>query len=107
VISPFLCFSACCRLKTAIRLILLHFFEKVRKLENSLDSANDQARYFTANLKTVGSENARLREVEQHYRRLRRHLGGDTADEKILEVNWQEQEVATLKNQHIQRDYMR
>ena len=63
---------------------------------------------MTENLKTVGTENVRLREVEQDYRRLRWHLGGDTADEIIREVKvkGREQE-ATVKKQPIQRNYLR
>jgi len=96
------------RLKNAIRSILLHFFEKIRKLETSLDSANDKVRYLTENLKTVGFENARLREIDKDYRRLRRYLGGDTTDEIIRNIKAQEreQEAATLK-QHIRREYAR
>ena len=95
------------KLKNAIRSILLHFFEKVRKLETSLDSANKKVRYLTENLKTVGSENARLRVVEQDYRRLQQHFGGDTADEIIREVREHEWEAAAIKKQNIKRNYAR
>ena len=94
-------------LKNAIRSILLHFFKKIRKLVTSLDSANEKVRYLTENLKTVGSENVRLREVERDYRRLRRHLGGETTDDIIREVKEQEREAATIKKQKINREYAR
>jgi len=60
------------------------------------------------NPRTVGSENARLLEMEQDYRMLRQHLGGDTADEIIRDIKTQkrEQEAATMK-QHIRREYTR
>ena len=62
---------------------------------------------MTENLKTVGTENVRLREVEQDYRRLRRHLGGETTDDIIREVKEQERETASIKKQNIKRDYAR
>ena len=62
---------------------------------------------MTENLKTVGSENMRLREVEHDYRRIRRHLGGDTADEIIREVKIRELMEVAEKKQPIQREYAR
>jgi len=62
---------------------------------------------LTENLKTVGSVNARLREIDKDYQRLRWHLGGDTTDEIIWNIKTQEREAAALKYQHTRRDYAR
>jgi len=88
------------KLKNVIRSILLKFIEKTNELRDALDRANNQVRSLTDKVKKLEPENERLRGVERDYGRLRRHLGGERADEIVKEVKAQEaQEIADRQSQ--------
>ena len=77
-------------MKDVIRSILLQFIEKTNELKTMLDRANNQIRDLTGKVNRLEPENERLRSVERDYRRLRRHLGGERADDIINTVKAQE-----------------
>jgi len=88
------------KLKDVIRSILLQFIEKTQELKSMLDRANDQIRSLYAQVKKLEPENERLRGVEKDYSRLRRHLGGERADEIVNEVKAKEaKEIAERQSQ--------
>ena len=97
------------RLKDAIRSILLQFIEKTNELKTMLDRANNQIRDLTSRVNRLEPENERLQGVERDYGRLRRHLGGERADEIISAVKAQEiaQKQAQWQIKHSRNSYIR
>ena len=94
------------RLKDAIRSILLQFIEKTNELKTMLDRANNQVRDLTSRVNRLEPENERLRGVERDYSYLRRHLGGERADEIINTVKAKET-VEQQAQQQAQREIRR
>jgi len=85
------------KLKDVIRGVLLRYFEKIKELKTALDRANGEILGLSAQVKKMGPENERLRDMEKDYRHLRNALGDRRIDELVSEAR--EKETAARKSQ--------
>ncbi len=78
------------KLKNVIRSMLSQYFEKVRELTSSLNSAKKQVWNLSDEVKYYEKDNSRLKAIEKDYGRLRRFLGGEQVDDIVTAVKEQE-----------------